>query len=312
MDKQKERQIPFSNEWFSGQHRIAEAGYYPFAIYGLLWYIEPMDVGIATTIENILLWFKMETTKRRNADKIKEALKYLHEQGIIVFYEDIQHTIPASIDIDQIKNRTPLYIGIKERPQEKYTLIRFSEFKKLLLDEVHTGNAKVRLMCYFGAIISHINSQSKYCYPSLDVLHNVACISRTDTCSEYNLFLMDELKMIMFQSSGVINQDTGKPLPTVYVRYEDEDVLEAEMTRQRGTHNDLKRERLKRENTKARTSISVKISHKQKKLDAMSQDDIYNNTAEYMELANEIDKLGKEYTALQIEYDNLTQKRHRM
>lgn len=283
--------IAFSNEWFSGQHRIEEAGHYPFAIYGLLHYIEPMCGGIATTIENILLWFNMETTKRRNLDKIKDALKYLYEQDIIVFYEDIKHTIPASIDIDTIKGRTPLYIGIKERPQGKYTLINFSEFEKLLLDEEHKGNAKVELMCYFSAIIFHINNETKRAFPSLNALKSEACVRRLDTCSKYNDFLMDELKMIRFQSSMRTNSETGRLYPTQYVRYEDEDVLNEEMERQREYSIERRIARLVDNNIDNRRVLSQRIMRMIDELNILGEDNIYIKHEEYSDIIAEIESL---------------------
>lgn len=68
----------------------------------------------------------------------------------------------------------------------------------------------------------YINKRIKRAFISINLLNGRFCFGRDTTCSQYNECLMDELKMVRFESSEVINSDTGTgtPYPTNYTMFD--------------------------------------------------------------------------------------------
>ena len=212
------RNIKFSNEWFHGAHYIEErGGHYAFAIYGLLQYIAPYSGRIVTSIDMIREYFSMSDDSRTYMKHLKNGIKYLYDKEMIEFYSNPHMKEKIDFDVTMIKGKTPLYIRVINMPKTRLTLIKYTEFERIMDDITLSSNTKMEMLCYFSTIISFMNPDKHCCNPSLDTINKVAKVGRISTCIKYN----DKLKamgLIMYTHKRTKGESIRGNASNIYTR----------------------------------------------------------------------------------------------
>lgn len=197
------KMIAYSNEWFYGAHYIEESGgHYAFGIYGLLQYIAPYSGRISTSLDEIREYFSMSEDSRTYMKHLKNGIKYLYDKEMIEFYSNPHMKEKIDFDVTMTKGKTPLYIRIINIPKIRYTLIKHTEFERIIDDEVLNANTKLELLCYFSSIICYTDVKRNISYPSLNALNTASKVGRLSTCSKYNDMLQD-MEIIVYDNAGV-------------------------------------------------------------------------------------------------------------
>lgn len=269
-----DKMICYDNEWFTGAHYIKEGGHYAFAIYGYIQYQAPYSKNITTSLDDIATVFGMGIGRRLTLSKLKDAIKFLQQKGMVELYTEHRFKeVADSRYIDTLKGKSSLYIKIKNEPKERYTLIKYEEFEKILFEEDITANLRVELMCYFSAIIFHINDNTKICFPAINLLNSEACVGKDSTCTTHNKRLVD-MKLIAYKSVGYTHYKTGEQLPYHYSRPEHALLLQAEIEAKRAIYRVHALSQTKTDIVNEMRRQANKITKGKQKLERMEQDGI--------------------------------------
>lgn len=275
------KMIAYSNEWFRGSHYIEESGgHYAFAVYGLLQYIAPYNGKIVTSLDAIREYFCISEDSRAHMKNLKSGIKYLHDKNMIEFYSNPYMKEKIDFDITMIKGKTLLFIRLANMPKNRLTLIKYSEFERILEDIKLNSNTKMELLCYFSAIISYTDVERNVSYPSLNVLNNASKVGRISTCIMYNNMLQD-MELIVYDNAGVkvrndMPSETGEDngyVSNTYGRPEFKDAVDAYIQQLRNTHRAYHEADHKKKRANTLRSLAKKISNSKKRLEAYTNED---------------------------------------
>lgn len=268
------KMINFSNEWFHGAHYIEQSGgHYAFAIYGLLQYIAPYGGRIVTSIDMIREYFSMSEDSRTHMKHLKNGIKFLYEQEMIEFYSNPLMTNKIECDVDMIKGKSMLFIKLINLPQNRMTLIKQTEFEKIIDDVTLSSNTKMEMLCYFSAIISHININENVSYASMELLKTEAKIGRYSTCISYNKKLV-EIGIMIYGNAGTKSRNTNSKctgeangnVSNTYARPEHQFELDQYIHNMQESQRAFQTSEEIREKGRKSTSLKMRINNARKRL----------------------------------------------
>ena len=295
------KMISFSNQWFIDSHYLGETDvcHYAFAVYGLLQYIEPYHGAIVTSIDMIREYLSISEDSKAYMKHLKSAIKFLHDKEMIEFYSDIYMQEKIDCNIDRFKGKTFMYIRLINRPKDRMTLIKFTEFERILKESTLTSNAKMEMICYFSTIICHLDVKRKVSYPKLARLKDIARIGRYSTCTAYNNKLQD-MGIMLYDNAGVKSRNydakgTGEDngyVSNTYARPEHELELNQYIQQLRETHRAREVSKQKRSRGNTLKSIAMSIYHAKNRLEE------YTNEEDIKAEKANIRRLEAQYKAL--------------
>lgn len=261
------KKIVFSNEWFNGAHYIKKSGgHYAFTVYGLLQYITPYDGRVIISLDGIRECLGMNKTTRDNTKNLKDALKFLIENSMIRLYKSYHSEEVIDCDFDNLKCKTFLFLEVVNMPDNRMTLIDYNEFTSIVIKGSLSISQRMAMLCYFSAIISHINSVTKVAFPKIKLLKEEAYIGRESTCISFNNSLSD-MGILIFGNAGVKSRGQGSTtgesdgyVSNTYARPQHEAQLQERLKNMQETHraNHISSEKRKIGNRKRGLSTQIR------------------------------------------------------
>lgn len=265
------KMIPYDNEWFYGKHHCKNGGHYAFALYGALQYITPYSQESSTMfcVDMIKSLMGIDEDNRTHMKHLKEALKYLHSQNLISFYLTPFSPQKATVDLDKLKGKTLMYVRITT-PTSKMTLIKYTDIEKILFLNQDEPAHKMMMYSQFGAIISHINQNSKIAFPALRQIGIEAYIGSDTTVIKFNKRLV-ELGVLIYKNAGTKSRQfstlTGEAngnVSNTYARPENQFELDAHIAKEQEEQRALLQgeERRAKGNSKRRYKTTISQARK--------------------------------------------------
>lgn len=254
------KNIIATNEWFKNRHLLKQGGWYTLAIYMILQKMQQMDGKIIISIGELIEYIMADRKNETVVQHVKEAITFLVQERLIVLYGDIHMMKPVECDLKNTKTGQPLYIRIGELPTVGYTQITVDELNTIMSKPKLKAKQKVQILCYFMAIVSHIDKDSKVAFPSFDTLQEEAQIGRREKCKQFNEELKD-MGLLVYGNAGVTNIDSTGCVANIYARAEHEAELKAEIMRKRETHSWKRNEAHKYEVANMKRSIKQQINN---------------------------------------------------
>ena len=283
-----------TNEWFKGDHIIEQGGHYALAIYMILQKMQQMDGKIITSIGELIAYMMADRKNETLVSSVKGAIYFLAQEKFIVLYDDIHMTTTIVGDLKNAKIAQALYIKIGELPKVGYTQITVDELNTIMESKGLKAKKKVQMLCYFMAIVIHIDAKTKVAFPSLDSLRDIVGI-RKESCKEFNEMLQD-MGLIVYYNAGVLRIDGEGRVSNTYARAEHRAELETEIKRLRQTH------RRNHSELEKYQIVDMKRSLKQKMNNLQHKEEIRELT---MKEQKQLEKLQEQYNQLLNEQEML-------
>lgn len=258
------KSIIATNEWFKNRHLLKQGGWYALVIYMILQKMQQFDGKIITSIRELITYMMADNKNETIVQHIKDAINFLVQERLIVLYQNIHMTQSVECDLKNAKTGQALYIKIGELPTVGYTQITVDELNTIMSNQNLRVKQKAQILCYFMAIVSHIDKASKVAFPSFDTLQDEAQIGRRENCIKFNETLKD-MGLLVYGNANVANIDNIGLVANTYARAEHEAELKAELMRLRETRNWKRKEIVKCQNADMKRSLKQRINKLQKK-----------------------------------------------
>lgn len=260
--------LPISNEWFRGNGYLAAGGHTSFCSYVQILKRRGLDRISIISMDILLEELGSPRSSALTKQQLLDSLFFLYEHKLIRFFKDFNLTSELTeLEMRSLKLTTILYCSLPVISSE-YSLIRVNEVQTILSSDLKVADKK-GLLATFGCLLSHINTKSKICYPSMELIKHEAKIGRNETCSKY-IDLLVELGLIIYDNAGIKTymNDEGvisvMNLSNTYARPEDGELLQCSIDtlRERAKFKPLSKNRKKLVNEKR--SITQRINNLKK------------------------------------------------
>lgn len=293
----QEKFIKIDNIWIRD---IQKLGHITFAVYVILLERMTHDGSTLVTLKHILDMLGVNRKTTQTVNKVKEALVMLQEREYIRFVSSFigNESIEITQDI-QVNDLLYCYIRI---PEKKFTLMKVKELNKIL--SILDSEKKRALIAYFFCVLSHINNETKACFPSFEMLKKESRIGNDRTCILYNQELVS-LGLIIYQNVGVKAGRNGKLRQgmNVYARPEHLKQLEEEVKRIRERDKYYFVTEQVKELVNQQRSVKQKIN---KLLQKREYDDLSSEEQKAVDVLNaKYEKLQSEHELMKKEYEEL-------
>lgn len=168
--------ISVDNQWF--RRDIREQDHMTFAIYLLILLRKGYDGVAYFTIGHICQMLKIKSNSTLSIKNIKESLIILEQLGYLLYKQSPMEDEKLEIS-NAIKINDRIYATSKEC--KKFTIVYADEIYNVI-KSIEDHREMRGVLVYLCCILSHINNETKVCFPSIATLRKESKVSNDSTC----------------------------------------------------------------------------------------------------------------------------------